>query len=173
MRQALNDQATLVTEAEEKVESLREELRLKEAAAQDLVASLEQQMTDLGSKLSQKEGEVQEAKAKQSQIRLQFDALSTRCSELEQENARTTSKFFEYDEILQTKGKELAKTHGSLAEARSLAEDAELRVQSMKVMEEKLRRELASKDKQLRALQQKMLQEHHLTSAPRAWRVAA
>ena len=157
MRQALNDQATLVTEAEEKVESLREELRLKEAAAQDLVASLEQQMTDLGSKLSQKEGEVQEAKAKQSQIRLQFDALSTRCSELEQENARTTSKFFEYDEILQTKGKELAKTHGSLAEARSLAEDAELRVQSMKVMEEKLRRELASKDKQLRALQQNML----------------
>jgi hypothetical protein len=60
----------------------------------------------------------------------------------EQENARTTSKFFEYDETMQTKGKELAKTHGNLAEARSLAKDVELRVQSMKVMEQKLRRDL-------------------------------
>jgi chromosome segregation ATPase len=157
VRQALNDQAALVTEAEEKVESLREELRLKEAAAQEMVAALEQQSVDLAAKLSEKEGEVLEAKNKQAQTKIQYDALMTRCSELDEENARTTSKLGEYDAILQTKGKELAKMHGSLAETRSLAEEAELRVQSMKVMEEKLKRDLASKDKQLKSLQQNLL----------------
>jgi chromosome segregation ATPase len=157
VRQALNDQAVLVTEAEEKAESLREEFRLKEAAAQELVASLEQQSSDLTARLSEKEAEVQAAKNKHAQVKVQYDALMTRCSELDEENAKTTLKLSEYDAILQTKGKELAKMHGCLAETRSLAEDAELRVQSMKVMEEKLKRNLASKDKQLKSLQQNLL----------------
>jgi len=157
VRQALIDQAALVAEAEETVESLREEVRLKEAAAQDLVGSLEQQMLDLSAHLAEKEGECQDAKSKHAQMKMQYDALSTRCSELDEENARTTAKLDEYDGVLQTKGRELAKLHGSQAEARSLAEDAELRVQSMKVMEDKLRREIASKDKQLKSVQQSLL----------------
>ena len=155
--QALNDQTALVVEAEEKVESLREEARLKEAAAQDLVASLEQRMSDASTELTHKEEELFEANHKQKQLKVQFDALTTRCAELDEENGLTTSKISEYDNLLQAKGKELAKLHGALAEAQSLVEDADMRVHNMKVMEEKMKRELSSKDKQLRSLQQSLL----------------
>jgi chromosome segregation ATPase len=157
LRQALSNQAALVTEAEEKVESLHEEMRLKESTALDLVASLEQQVADLGSKLSEKEEELNDAQGKQAKVMLQYDTLKTRCLELDEENSRTTSKLNEYDSILQAKGKELARMHGALAEARSLAEDAEMRVQNVKELEEKLKREVASKDKQLKSLQQGLL----------------
>ena len=164
IQQALQDQAALVTEAEEKVESLKEELRIKEVAAQDLVSALEQQMSDVRAQLAEREGEYLEGKSRLAQLKMQYDAMATRCSEVEDENVRTTSKLGEYDNLLQIKGRDLAKVHGSLAEARSLAEDAELRVQSMKIMEDKLKREIASKDKQLRSLQQNFLDGSVITS---------
>jgi len=153
LREELGGREARVREEQERAAALEAEMNAQEREARAAAERWEQARREEAGVRTRLEADLAAARHRLGGSRAQAESLLARCAELEEENVLASAKLAEYDGILQSKGRELARLHGSLAEAQALAGESQERITVMQTLQEKLQRDVAARDRQLKMYQ--------------------
>ncbi|EKX55331.1 hypothetical protein GUITHDRAFT_99110 [Guillardia theta CCMP2712] len=154
--QLLIDETSIINESKIAVHTLKQEISEYENYQAFVLKKLVEEKKSLHAQLVQSELDMKEKRyIIQDQLQ-KIQGLKSRNSESNEELSILYKRVEDYDALLLAKGNELAKLHGKIAEANALSTNASERLQSSKMLEEKLRRDMKAKELQVQALQDEL-----------------
>ena len=154
--QLLIDETSIINESKIAVHSLKQEISEYENYQAFVLKKLVEEKKSLHEQLAQSELDMKEKQYIIQDQQQKIQGLKSRNCESNEELSILYKRIEDYDALLLAKGNELAKLHGKIAEANALSTNASERLQSSKMHEEKLRRDMKAKELQVLALQDEL-----------------